>query len=839
MKAFLSHSSLDKEFVRSVAKELGRQFCVFDEQSFSSGDEFKKAIEARLNESTIFVLFASKTALESHWVNFEISESWVRLFNTVLSKSLVYLIDSSVGVKDLPEWMQRALVRRENSSKAIARDIRHHLDQLLRERRNPYFLGRSREIQEVEEAMTPLDESVPPHAICISGLPGIGRRSLVRHTVPSILNLDKYIELRIDEGATLNDVCILVADYIEPYSTREGFEKIVQKIRTISDEEALVRIVEGLRAIVKSNELPVFVDEGGMLNDEGYFRLPISSIIDALSTTDSAYFFLITYRKPRQSSINPLPVIHLNPLKQDDTKRLVALLAKYAEVSVTTSDLAEISAYVAGYPPAAYYAVQQAKHYGIELLLRDKSALVQFRTSVFLKHLSSYTLNEYDKHLLRLLATYSPLPLLVISDVLDFDHVILNDTIVRVIDLALVITTPEGFYRIADPIADATLKAFGQLDEQISKDLAWRLYEFLQHTKSHRQLALSRVLFRAARLSKDEILSKKATHLTSDLVRVIAALYREKRYTEVEETAYLTLEENPDDVNTRSYLIRSLIQSGKWQQAEEEISIFQTYARQREVYFMIGFLERKRGNLDGAIKAFQRSKRYGSRKNAISKELALCYLLTGDLGQAWEQIQLALVRENDNPYVIDLWLEIATRKKDQVAIRKALATLQVVGTRHVYLSRLARTELALGNLIQARTAAKQAVELSKWRSYDLLAQLCYCEIALGNLNEAENLTIEFEKLFGGTQKDISVGLRCLLEIANGKYKEALAEAERIEKNSYIYKKIRYDALTGEIRSSVLVDGVRTAYQIELSALEAELGGTSTELFFAMDYDTPF
>jgi hypothetical protein len=63
LKAFLSHSSADKEFVRAVAKELGRQFCVFDEQSFENAVQFKKSIEDGLDESSILVLFASKNAM--------------------------------------------------------------------------------------------------------------------------------------------------------------------------------------------------------------------------------------------------------------------------------------------------------------------------------------------------------------------------------------------------------------------------------------------------------------------------------------------------------------------------------------------------------------------------------------------------------------------------------------------------------------------------------------------------------------------------------------------------------------------------------------------------------
>lgn len=71
MKAFLSHSSQDKQFVGAVAKELGRQFCVFDEQVFETGNEFKDSIERGLDESSVFVLFASRKALESIWVKFE------------------------------------------------------------------------------------------------------------------------------------------------------------------------------------------------------------------------------------------------------------------------------------------------------------------------------------------------------------------------------------------------------------------------------------------------------------------------------------------------------------------------------------------------------------------------------------------------------------------------------------------------------------------------------------------------------------------------------------------------------------------------------------------------
>jgi len=85
MKAFLSHSSEDKEFVQAIARELGRQFCVFDEYSFETGEQLKRSIEQGIDDSSIFVLFASRKALDSVWVEFEEQEAWFRQLRASLT----------------------------------------------------------------------------------------------------------------------------------------------------------------------------------------------------------------------------------------------------------------------------------------------------------------------------------------------------------------------------------------------------------------------------------------------------------------------------------------------------------------------------------------------------------------------------------------------------------------------------------------------------------------------------------------------------------------------------------------------------------------------------------
>ena len=56
MKVFLSHSSLQKSFVRSVADYLGRDVAIVDEYVFESGRDIWSEIRSSIETCDIFVL---------------------------------------------------------------------------------------------------------------------------------------------------------------------------------------------------------------------------------------------------------------------------------------------------------------------------------------------------------------------------------------------------------------------------------------------------------------------------------------------------------------------------------------------------------------------------------------------------------------------------------------------------------------------------------------------------------------------------------------------------------------------------------------------------------------
>jgi tetratricopeptide (TPR) repeat protein len=836
MKAFLSHSSVDKQLVEAVANELGRQYCVYDARSFDTGDMFKRSIERGLDESSVFVLFASRKALESVWVKFEADEAWFGKLRGSLATSLVYLIEGGLSVDDLPEWLRRAKVIAQIAPKIISRDIRHHLDDLLMKRQQPFFVGRSKDAAALEQALTPVDGSPAPRAAFVTGLPGIGRRSLLRYVVPGVLNLRKQIEIRVGDGDNSNDICIKVADLVEPYSTQEGFNRIFLEIKELPETAAIERTLANLKTMLQSGELPVFVDDGGMLDSDGNIRDAIHALIRRLAPSDERYIFFVSSRRPRSVLGLPIPVVQLDALVPDETKRLLALIAARAGVGVSASEAAEAAQYIAGYPPAAYFAVEQAKRYGIRLLLDDKRRLVVFRTSIFLKHFAEVSLSKEEQDVLRLLAFYSPLPLKVVAEVIHFLPAVLGDVLMRLIDLALLTTTKDGFYRIADPIADAALNAFGFPSSDLNRAVAEKLAEFLAEPDvSVPMLDLSRSLFRAATLAKQPRIAENAAHLADDLIKLTEEQYHRREYSEAIGTGLTVLEQRPKSEPARSYLIRALTQEERFDEAEEQIREFQKYAPLREVRNLHGFLQRKRGATREAIEDYKDALRLGKRGSAISRELALCHFILGQIDQAAENIAEALKRNPDDRYVVDLWAQIATRQRNEGTAREALARLELIDKSTYYYHRKARIELAFGQLSDARQAARKAAESESSPPFEVLATLTHCEIESGNLPEAETLLARLESKFGHIRSDIRVGLRCKLEIARGRNGDAMAQAERMKaKDSIFYKKIRHDALRGELAHSALLDAVRASYAEEVARLERELDKMSAEQFAPAD-----
>lgn len=826
MKAFLCHSSKDKPLVDAVAKQLGRQFCLYDRYSFETGEEFTDAIRRCLDQAAVFVLFASKESLKSIWVKLELEEAWQRKLRESIKRSLVYIVDDGISVESIPEWLQRALVTKNNAARSISQDIRLHLDRLLRERRQPYFFGRGADLGRFEELLTPTDGSSVPRVFVVWGLPGIGRRTLIKHGASNLLSLAKHVEIRLAEGDSTNDVCAKVADLAESFTTADEFKAVFYEIQELPRDQALTRTIRNLRTLVDSGELPVFVDEGGFLDSEGYIRDPAIDILKSVDPRDTVYLAFVSDRKPQLRMDVTVPLLQLKPLLKEDTQRLLQRLAMDREVAASSNELEEIAEYVAGYPPSAYFAIQQAKDYGVQLVVNHKRRLVEFRTGVFLRHIEGLSLDPQQGAALKLLASYSPLPLSVVLAHLKADLETTVNILTRLIDLSLVIVDGDGLYRISDPIAEAASNTFGLPSRGDAKTVATALTSYLATaTMHHRYLDLSRVLFRAARLSGEKTLESTTVRLASDLIRLTEEHYHARQYDQSVDCGKLAIAERPDTINGRGYLIRALIQLERWSEAEDQLRELSRFAPLRDVHFLKGFLERRRGNYQAAIIEFEEAIRRGRRGAAVSREISQCYYLIGNFEAARAHLQNALANHGDNRYIVDLWTQLATDLGDEEEARKALARLEVIDRPVYFQFRKSRVNLRFGKPVEAREAVQAALEVENHPPFAVVAQAVLCELALGRLKDAATFLEKLDRDFRDVKRDIRTGLHCRLELAKGNYGDALRMSDGFTNmQSRYHQLIRYEALEKVLKDPTLESSTSKRYKEEYQSLATVLKG---------------
>ena len=190
-KIFLSHSSLNKDFVRKVFDSMPT-FAYFDEASFDTGERFEKSIQECINHTSVFVFFATKESLASTWCTWEKELALQRLIRNEASKILVFIIDKATSISDLPEFFRDVNIRINLTESQISDII---LDSYYSTTNSNFpFFGRQDQDQKFQRALFERrSENGLPNLYAIEGLNGIGRRSFIKNKIKSFQVISYYI----------------------------------------------------------------------------------------------------------------------------------------------------------------------------------------------------------------------------------------------------------------------------------------------------------------------------------------------------------------------------------------------------------------------------------------------------------------------------------------------------------------------------------------------------------------------------------------------------------------------------------------------------------------------
>lgn len=821
MKAFLSHSSIDKEFVREVANKLGRLHCVFDERSFDIGDKFEDAIRGHLDNSSVFIFFATKESLESFWCSFEIEQAFYAQLKDKITKSVVYVIGDGLSFDLLPSWLKSALIVNEKSPAVIARDIKHHLDKQADEFQRPIFLGRASEREALEECLNPFDGSRSPKVISIFGLPGIGRRSLIKSAINELYSLKKYVEVEVDSGDNANAVCAKLADIIEPYSCQEELKDIVSEIMALSEVSAIERIIKNVGEIVKSGELPIFIDLGGAVKNNGCLQNFLNEVVAGIEKSDDAYLILVLTRRISRDNSQSIESIPIEQLSNKSTSQLISSLSRRSGLSIESKNIRELTEYISGYPPAVSFSVKQASIYGVDALMNDKGKLTQFSQKRFINHIRDHDLKPSDVKVLQALSGYSPLPLTALLALYDESNVEAHDSIYDMIDCSLIRVQEGQLYKIADPIRGSVNSVFGYAELDVLKVVLSNLLEHVKEAQDERKLEISRVLFRLAFYLNDTEASNNGIKLNSDYIKMLESTYHQRKYKDAIKLGYEALKYTPEDATTRTFLIKALIQDERWEAAQEQIDDLYPTDDYKNVYFLQGFLERKRGRISSAIEAYKESEKHKRKGFALHRELSHCYLMNGDLSLANTYIQKALDIQPNNDQVIDMAAKVAIKSGDEVKAKEYIDRLELLDTPEHYNLRLSVFHMTFNRNAPALSAARESVKYGGDRFFSGRVQLIKSLTKCKELSEAEKQMSALNSDFSKTKNDVRLSLESMLSLEKGDARSALKLTEKFhDRNCRQYNGIRKACLGKLITDPSINYEVRKAYKEELGALDS-------------------
>ncbi len=773
MKAFLAHSSEDKQYVEIIAKRLGRMQCEYDVKSFPPGFDFRDTIRKSLNKSSIFVLFASKISLESTWVKFEISEAEWNTIHEEIAGSLVIIIDNQIKPQDLPAWMQRCSSPTILNPRSAVHTIRNFMLQ-LNIVPDTILVGREIDLAKFAAELSPDIEKESPRIFIIGGLEGVGRRTFGKRAINDYLSLNSGPVFSVEQTDTIDSLHLQLVDYTGDLTSRSKLAQVIKSFSDLSESEKGAEIARLLSVINTENIIPIIVDKGttGTLFDDNsnWYKHEWQSILEGLTQYEDSYVLFVQPRLsyvpsiPKGVQIPSIAQYRLGPLRTDAIELLLREAIRREELAATTDQIKEIAPYINGYPPAAHLVIGYIKNYGFDLLIADKGMLTSFLSKRFETLIDSLKLNQQESELLKILAADLPLPVEAIQAILDCSDVEVGQIIRHLTDFNLVVHTNSDF-AISPPVQVSIINKFGFMTKKDYSKLALTLKDrFWAKDEELPRLSIVDAIIHALAYSDIEELNKfKDIVLPAQLYKVAREKYNARDWKGAVALARKALQLDDSLHGARTILFKALVRQRYWNEAKQVLKVIEELGR-RERFYLMGFLAWKRGHPEESLNCFRSGWEAGDQSLSILRDSAYCSFVCGKMEAAKFYIDKALSRTR-NKYILDLATEIAIFSDNIRDANKYLAELEELDKTFFYNRR--------GTLKYKQERYKEALEdvekayETDYPTLDIKVQRIILMIIL-DIPEAESQILQIESILG-ENSDIVRGLRCNYFLQKGQW----------------------------------------------------------------------
>lgn len=341
IKAFISHSSAQKSFVRELEQAIGLDSCIVDERTFESGKLIIDEIVKSIDKCDIFVFLISKEALASDWVKNELSNIRDRIDDGAFSAFMPFIIDDFVEHSDpgIKQWIKKDyILEKYNSPILLARKIKEKIRELIWsqypiiQKKEGLFKGRDAELGLLDQKYY---DGLSEQRRCViaSGFPpGVGRRRLLKEYIISkvVTNKEKTYEpisIELLENQSIENLLFQLNDILLSYSYEEMLDIGGESKETKIDVAILL-----INQATEKKEVIIIRDNGACVLSNGFLSKWFKEIITHPKLTKRLCLFIASrnfINNRVETSLNQIISLQLNPLAKKNAR---VLLYAYAEI---------------------------------------------------------------------------------------------------------------------------------------------------------------------------------------------------------------------------------------------------------------------------------------------------------------------------------------------------------------------------------------------------------------------------------------------------------------------------------------------------------------------------
>ncbi len=674
-RAFLSHSSRQKDLVRQVANNLGKGSCVFDDFEFEAGMPIFDEIVKGIGESNIFVFFISDDSLNSGWVQQEITELKNLIDNGLGIQFLPILVDKSLSItsdKRIPSWITKYLLKPITDHFLITKKIKQRLREVvmgknpLFKAKESLFVGRQDILDQFETKLYSISE-IKAKSIVVSGIEGIGRRTFLKKALKWDGRFNDYYEpiyITLDTKDSIEDFILKLQD-----TEGEMTKSLLEQLTSIDFEQKVHAAKELLMKVKGNNEYVFIIDSGCIIKPSKQVAAWFLEIIDDREFDNVFTVCVATRFRPSNEMLrrnSNLIHFHLGYLSEKDTEKLFVKYCSLLKLDLKEEHGIEILSLLNGIPSQVHYAVELINEYGIVEAIKLKRDILDFgETQVFYIVEAIKSKGTFAFELLVLISNFEFVSYdFVYSIVGEREEVgeLLEDYYISgVFDL---IGANKEYIKVHYPIADYLTRSKATINSKYKKKLKENIKLFVQQESTVNDYQdISELLhnIKGAIIEGYNIPDKY--YIPSFVLKTIVDLYYLEHYTNVISLIDKVLEnaKKLDKDLIREFIYWLCLSLARQSNPRFELEVESIEGA--DYFYLNGFYYRIRKQLDKAESFLKNALSRNAGFQRAKRELVNVLLLKSNFIEAFEMAKANYEKQKLNAFHIQAYFLCIIKKK--------------------------------------------------------------------------------------------------------------------------------------------------------------------------------